>query len=269
MVAAHDVSGGYYAADGGIAGSICSGLTAGFLGVGTGTLTGSETCGHPADKVGWAVGGGSRFNLYQGDYFQWQVNYTQGAIRYVGFTPAGGFSPNQFNGQNLGYGFFSDAVFSNATQDIQLTTSWGINAAYDHLWTPQLRTSIYGSYWRIDYGSSANLAICNAQSTPNQGVFAVPSAIGGTIAFTQAQIAAGRCNNSFNYWTVGSRSQYNFTPWFYVGFDVIYQKLETASNGAIVTYTALANTAKPTAIYSVQNQDNYGLRIRVHRDIVP
>jgi hypothetical protein len=52
-----------------------------------------------------------------------------------------------------------------------------------------------------------------------------------------------------------------------VGFDVIYQKLETASKDAIVTYNS--NTAKPTALYAVQNQDNYGLRIRVHRDIVP
>jgi hypothetical protein len=48
---------------------------------------------------------------------------------------------------------------------------------------------------------------------------------------------------------------------------VLYAKIETASNGAIVTYTT--NTAKPTALYSVTNQDNYGLRIRVHRDLVP
>ena len=54
-----------------------------------------------------------------------------------------------------------------------------------------------------------------------------------------------------------------------MGFDVIYQKLETASRDAIVTYTALPGSAKPTAIYAVQDQDNYGLRIRVHRDIVP
>jgi hypothetical protein len=70
-------------------------------------------------------------------------------------------------------------------------------------------------------------------------------------------------------WTVGSRSQYNFTPWFYVGFDVIYQKLETASNGAVATFNALTGSAKPTALYGITNQDNYGLRVRVHRDIVP
>jgi len=277
MVAAHDVSGGYYAAsaanpvgfNGG--GFACSGLTAGFLGAGAGTITGSEVCGHPADKVGWAVGGGTRFNFPGGDYFQWQATYTQGAVRYVAFTPAGAFSPVQFNGQNFGYGFFSDGVFSNATGEVQLTTVWGINAAYDHLWLPNFRTSLYGSYFKVDYGSSANTAICRAQSTPNIGAspFAAPSATGGALAFTAAQVDSGACSNNWAFWTIGSRTQYNFTPWFYVGFDVIYQKLQTASNGTIATYTALGGTAKPTAFYAITDQDNYGLRIRVHRDIVP
>ena len=276
MIAAHDVSGGYYAANpgslitaAGFTAAPCSGLTAGFLGAGTGTLVGSEACGHPADKLGWAVGAGSRHNVgTSGDYFQWQANYTQGAVRYVAVTNAGAFSPVQFNGQNLGYGFFSDGVFSNATGEVQLTTAWGINAAYDHLWTPQLRTSLYGSYVRVEYGNNANLAICNAQTTqniPNTG-FAQPGPA-GTISFTGLQVAQGACNNNFNWWNIGSRTQYNFTPWFYVGFDVIYQKLETASNSATVTWAS--NTAKPTAFYQIQNQDNYGLRVRVHRDIVP
>src|SRR5262249_54639964 len=133
MIAAHDVSGGYYAANAGslltaagFTAAPCSGLTSGFLGVGTGTLTGSEVCGHPADKVGWAVGGGSRFNFQGGDYFQWQATYTQGAIRYVGFTPAGAFRPGLFNGQNLGDGFFSGCRLSNAPQAARPADVWGI-----------------------------------------------------------------------------------------------------------------------------------------------
>jgi hypothetical protein len=275
MVAAHDVSGGYYAANvGNLLGSLapCTNLVSGFLGVGAGVLTGSEVCGHPADKVGWALGGGSRHNIgTSGDYFQWQLNYTQGAVRYAAFTLPGAASPEMFNGGNFGYGFFSDGVFSNATGEVQLTTVWGVNAAYDHLWTPQFRTSVYGSYLHVEYGNNANLAICNAQTTPNIGIspFATPSAIGGTIAFTGLQVAQGACNNNFNMWQLGSRTQYNFTPWFYVGFDAIYTKLESASVGNTVTYTALAPTAVPTAFFRIQNQDNYGLRIRVHRDIVP
>jgi len=188
MIAAHDVSGGYYAAN---AGSLltaagftpapCSGVTAGFLGglggpgTAPGTVTGSEPCGHPADKLGWAVGGGSRHNVgTSGDYFQWQVNYTQGAVRYAAFTAPGAFSPIQLNGQNLGYGIFSDGVYSNATGDVQLTTAWGINAAYDHLWLPNFRTSIYGFYGRFEYGANANLAICNAQTSAPSPLRAAP-----------------------------------------------------------------------------------------------
>ena len=47
------------------------------------SLTGS---GHPDDKLGWAIGAGFKLNtpfIGQGDYFQTQVNYTQGALRYV------------------------------------------------------------------------------------------------------------------------------------------------------------------------------------------
>src|SRR5262249_37330121 len=124
--------------------------------------------------------------------------------------------------------------------------------------------------WRIEYGDNANRAICSAQSQTNIGASPFANTGGaGTIAFTAAQVLNGTCNNSFNYWTIGSRTQYNFTPWFYVGFDVIYQKLETASKDAIVTYQAATGTAKPTAFYQVGDMDNYGLRIRVHRDIVP
>src|SRR5262249_6567283 len=147
----------------------CSGAFAGFApvlgGTAAGTLTGMEACGHPADKVGWAFGGGAKLNAYGGDYFQFPVNYTLGAGRYAAFAPAGAVSRVQFNGQNLGYGFFTDGVFSNATGEVQLTTTWGINAAYDHLWLPNFRTSIYASYIRVEYGDNANLAICNAQTT--------------------------------------------------------------------------------------------------------
>ena len=241
MFAAHDASGGYY---------------------GT-TLTGAEINGHPADKLGWAAGLGAKINTFAGSYFQFQVNYTQGALRYVSFTPAGAYSPVQFSGQNVGFGFFSDGVFSVATNDVQLTTAYGVNAAYEHFWTPAVRTSLYGFYTAIRYNDASNLAMCTNMLAASAGAITFGAAgLPGT-----SGIAA--CDQDFNWWGVGSRTQWNITPWFYVGFDVLYQKIESASNGAIVTYTAAAGTAKPTALYTVQNQDNVGFRVRLHRDIVP
>src|SRR5262249_42880006 len=107
MGAIHDVSAGYYANTLGTAAiGACATATAGFAaalgGTAAGSITGSEVCGHPADKLGWAAGIGSRFNLYQGDYFQWQFTYANGASRYVNHTQGGAISPTQFNGDNLG-----------------------------------------------------------------------------------------------------------------------------------------------------------------------
>ena len=45
---------------------------------------------HPDDEIGFAVGAGVKVNapmIGQGDYFQMQVNYTQGALRYIFQTP--------------------------------------------------------------------------------------------------------------------------------------------------------------------------------------
>jgi hypothetical protein len=78
------------------------------------------------------------------------------------------------------------------------------------------------------------------------------------------------CSNNWSVWQLGTRWQYNLTPAFYIGFDILYQKLYTADAG-IVTMTAQpANVAVPGNIpYQVTNQDNLAFRLRVHRDILP
>ena len=51
-----------------------------------------EGSGHPDDKWGWAVSGGLKLNapmIGAGDYFQTQVNYTQGALKYIFQNPNG------------------------------------------------------------------------------------------------------------------------------------------------------------------------------------
>jgi hypothetical protein len=257
MFAAHDVSGGYYGAgSAGFPAAPCA------IAAAAGATTGTEVCGHPADKVGWAAGAGFKINTWGGSYFQIQGNYTQGAVRYAAFTaPNSSNMISRFNGDSLGFGTFTDGVYSTATGDIQLTTVWGVNAAYDHFWRPDLRTSLYGSYLAIRYNDTANLSICGT-------MVGVPPA--GGISFTApGTTGLASCNQNFNIWTVGSRTQWNITPWFYVGFDVFYQKLQSASDGAIVRYTAAAGTAKPTALYAISDQDDVAFRVRFHRDIIP
>ena len=216
MAVAHEVSGGYYGS----------------------TTTGSVAQGYPSDTWGWAVGAGLRINLPMlgpGDYVAAQAAYTEGAVRYISNT-SGGSGQADFNGQtSIGYGFWSDGVYCGGTAatgsnnncstgntNVQLTTAWGIAGGWEHFWTPSLRTSIHGNYIAVRYNSTANSLICNSQTGGGAN----------TIQFSSGQLSL--CNNNWQTWEIGSRTQWNVTKDFYMGFDVVYYKLETASNGAVV-----------------------------------
>jgi hypothetical protein len=265
MGALHEVSGGYFGQ----------------------TKTGSTAFGRPEDRTfGWAVGGGIKINapfFGPGDYFAAQVAYAQGASRYISNTN-GGSSQAAFNGQSeLGYGFWSDAVYCGAGSPAnaatgnligcpaggvnpQLTTAWGIAGAFEHFWTPSLRTSIHGSYLEVSYNDTANRIICGTQNAFTPGGAGINGA--NTIHFGGAgESPVSACNNNWQFWQIGSRTQWNVTKDFYMGFDVVYYKLQTASNGATVTYSQLGGSAQPTGLRVVQDQDVVAGRVRWHRDL--
>ena len=135
----------------------------------TSALGAPEINGHPDDKLGWAVGAGLKLNapmIGTGDYFQSQVTYTQGAVRYVHVNENGNYYTQ--DGGSAQWGLITDAVFGgtllagNAT-DLELTTAWNVNAAYEHFWSPRWRTSLYGGYAEIKYNEQANAMLCRGQ----------------------------------------------------------------------------------------------------------
>ncbi len=107
-------------------------------------------------KLGFAVGGGIKLNapmIGKGDYFQAQVNYTEGALRYVFMTPNTNWG--NYDGNAMAFGVLSDAVYGGTAARVggcepapacNLTTAWSVNAAYEHFWNAQWRTSVYGGY---------------------------------------------------------------------------------------------------------------------------
>jgi hypothetical protein len=245
MGAAHDASTSYYGGQ--------NGFTP--LGV---------YSGHPNDKWGWAAGVGARFNTPMfgpGDYLQFQGTYSEGAIKFASNSGCtGNANCNYWSGNSFGFGFGEDANFAGtlaAPGTINLTTAWSVFASYEHFWTPALRTSLYGSYLDVSRSAAGNAVVC------------------GSI-LTGAQLAGGmQCDGDFQVWAIGSRSQWNVTKDFYVGLDVIYNKLQSASinNGAaFVPATALLATGRPNlagVTYNTADQDQVSVTWRVHRDIVP
>ena len=249
MGAAHEVNASYYSPAPGLAPAIGA--------------------GHPSDRWGWAAGFGLKVNtpfISQGDWFQTQVNVTQGALRYLFNTPNTNWG--KVNGAQEAYGVLSDCVYGgfvgagNNTQ-CNLTSAWGINAGYEHYWTPAWHTSLYGAYYAVSYGKNqggGNALLCTNEGF---GVATVP----GVNAGTQLQAAAG-CNNDWQTWGIGSRTQWDVTKTFYLGVEVLYQNMHSAQTptGVLPALVTIANTGATTI---ENNASNWMVSVRAHRDFLP
>jgi Porin subfamily len=258
MAAAHEVNAPYYDS----------------TGVSGGIDFGAPLSGHPGDEWGWVVGAGLRLNtpfIAQGDYFQSQVNYTQGALRYVDFT---GNAPTLINGSgnNLAYGLISDCVYgwngtktlgvANGTTGCNLTTAWGVNASYEHYWTPQFHESFVGSYMAVRYNDQANDILCTAEGFP---------AVGG--GFGSAAVAAAGCNNNWQIITAATRFQYDVSKSLYLGVEFMYQRYQTMTTptglaGGLSTFIPESNNGF-SQLAQIKDQQNLAVTARIHKDFLP
>jgi Porin subfamily len=252
----------------------------------------SET-GHPGDKWGWVAGVGLRLNapfIAQGDYFQAQAAYTQGALRYMN---QGNGTPNfgWERGNNFGFGVLSDCVFGSTAAPVggpvvngtgcNLTTGWQVNASYEHYWTPQFHESFYGGIEEVRYNAQANALLCTGEGA---GTFLGETLLTGSLAR-----AAPGCNNNFDIWTAGTRLQYDFTKTLYVGVDFLYSHLDTAklpgneltNANTVALLPPLNDLACATAVKGVptatgaapcgtiKDMNNLAVTLRIHKDFLP
>ncbi|HEX3991074.1 MAG TPA: porin, partial [Acetobacteraceae bacterium] len=166
----------------------------------------SITSGHPTDQFGWAAGAGLKINfpsIAAGDYFQGQVNASQGALRYLFFTPNTNWG--MVNGNREAFGVLSDCVYGGSVaggsaSGCELTSAWGFNASFEHYWTPSWHQSLYGAYYQVSYDTAANNMLCSAESF-------------GTGTGTAARAGAG-CSNNWSDWGIGTRLQWDVTKTF-------------------------------------------------------
>jgi hypothetical protein len=129
-----------------------------------------------------------------------------------------------------------------------LTTAWNVNAAYEHFWNPRWRTSLYGGYAQVSYSSNANSILCG---------------------FGNNGVVNNGCDSDWQTWWVGSRTQWNVTKDFYMGVDVMYSRLDSATASVTPTLGALAISPNLGVQVPKVDPDNWAFRFRVHRDFYP
>jgi hypothetical protein len=77
------------------------------------------------------------------------------------------------------------------------------------------------------------------------------------------------CDGDWNTWWVGSRTQWNITKDFYMGLDVMYSKLQSATIAVSPTFGAIALSPNLVGGSLATDPDNWSFRFRVHRDFYP
>ena len=222
---------------------------------------------HPSDKWGWAAGVGLKINtpfITQGDWFQTQFNVTQGALRYLFNTPNSNWG--KVDGASEAYGVLSDCVYGGtvafgSNTSCQLTSAWGFNAGYEHYWTPAWHTSLYGAYYQVSYGQAnggANAMLCAAEGFGNVG-----SGINA--------VAGPGCNNNWSTWGIGSRTQWDVTKTFYLGVEVLYSELKSATTGTgtVIPAAGFAGPNFGGAILNESSSSSWMVSVRAHRDFLP
>jgi hypothetical protein len=232
-----------------VASTYWTGPVAGTVAINPGTVEGN---GHPGDEVGFAIGGGLKFNLPMlgnGDWVGMQVAYAKGAMGYIQ-GPAGGVGANigWFDGSTVGQGIVADAVMDSGVANagvlggLELTEGWEVGAGYEHHWNSMWKTSLYGGYMEFNFNGTAERWFTN--------VF--PANTGGP---------------DWSFWQVGSRTVWTPVKNLDLSVDVMYSHLDTGFQGSAVgNFGAAAKNAGP---YTMDDQDLVSFMFRAQRNFYP
>src|SRR5215475_3442605 len=187
-----------------------------------GNQTGTSACNAPDDKWGWAVLSGIDIKAPwagPGDHFGGYFNYGVGAAAYAGGNNLS--SPGLFGaGNTVAVGVITDAVFINGGQ-FEMTTAWTTGGGYEHFWLTNFSTTVYGTYTQIRYNDTVI----------NSRLFCA-----GGGATTQNLIFTGaNCDPGFNFWTIGTHTDWYPVAEFRLAVDVQYVRIESAFDGQTIS----------------------------------
>jgi Porin subfamily len=255
------------------------------------TFTGVQ----PSDKYGFAIVGGLQLNIpfNKGDKFYVEAVYSQGTPGYAGFSEldlanstwlimrdnriAAGWVPDAifFNACDTGSASTSPTAHCLSGSGIRLTTVWTVAAAYEHYWTPAVRTALYGVFSHISFDGTAKLAFCDSFSNGASGgggiaQFVPTPANNGGVKFNVASgIATPGCNPDFSVWGIGLRTIWNPVANLDVGLEVFRDEIDQKWDPNLWAVAFGGGGGQPSGAYRPANLGVWGAMLRVQRNFYP
>ncbi len=256
--ALHQLRAGYY-------GNNTTGAGANVLGVDSRFLS-------PGDAYGWAAMAGIVLNIpwNKGDKLWIEAAIAEGAGAYVGLDGAISGKNNtfgRFNGANVSAGWAIDSIFgtlvaTNGTTSQQLTRYFTIAGAFEHYWTPALRSDLWANYTAADYNDVATTLFCSSPQSPVRRLAAPNTPLTGA-----TQVAG--CNPDFRVWAVGLRTIWNPAPQFDIGLEVYYTQLEQSHDPNQMVFNFAGAGGRPVGVYFPSNEGVWGSILRLQRNFWP
>jgi porin-like protein len=258
--ALHDVDPGYW--------STANTLTSGNF-LGGNVQTNAQNLGHPDAKVGGAVQVALQIkNLPTGagDDFKIEGSWSLGASKYVLGTsaPLGGSFYMFGNGPTgsagkLAIGAISDGVYSGGPggsgvggTGVQLTQGWGIRGAFNHNWSPEWSSSLFGGSAQLSYGNTAKAIWCASY-----------------VASGTTLTAGSTCDPGFTMSEIGLTTRWTPVKNLTFSSEVLYAYLHTnMSGGAIGTASGAFPIQSGTAAspYIFGDKGTVSVNMRVQRN---
>lgn len=223
----------------------------------------TNLCGYPENEWGWAVGAGMTLKMPWDakDTLSGQIAFAEGASKYVAFT-YGNRGLHRDDGVSIGA--FQDAVFASGGAQtagvgntLELTKTWGGTIAFEHYWTPSLRTSWVAGYLEVEYSNNAKQLLVNSGAGTCAG--------NGITLRTNQQCA----DADWSMWRLASRTMWNPVQNLDVGLEVAYTKVDTAFAGQANLVANQGGSGLSGGIYNVDDNAYWTATLRVQRNFWP
>jgi hypothetical protein len=179
----------------------------------------NQNLGHPDSEWGWAAGAGITLKMPWDarDTLSLQGVYCEGAAGYC-VNPGRAATAGTSGWSGLAFGWKQDAgtiggawaddAYFNTGTSLELSQAFSLAGAFQHYWTPSLRTSIYAQYANYEANSTqVDTVICAARA-----------------------LSAGCAD--WSAYQIGSRTLWNPVANLDVGVDIMYTHLDSALIGS-------------------------------------
>jgi hypothetical protein len=247
--------------------------------------TGIEGLGHPDSKWGGAVSAALQIKNIPtgaGDDIKIEGTYGVGATKYVLGTAAalgGAFYMTKASGApgntagTIAIGAITDGVYggfdTSMQSGLQLTKGWGFRGAFNHNWSPEWSSSLFGGVAQIMYNQTAKDLWCASYGGTLANGSALPA---GVAAPSGKNVTAGvgySCDPGFTMSQIGLTTRWTPVKNLTFSSEVMYSYLKTNMQGQALGTTSSAFPNPGAATGGVWNYGNVGtvnVNLRVQRN---